>query len=145
MSGYVKALDALDPETVSPGRLKNLRIILVAYAAEGNSIAADAMIRYHRTGTPFGSFRQELDELVLRQEGQNLAPVALLIANEILQSSPLTSEDRALAQSYLQTASKAKSLRVRVIAENLLPMVDTLGGGGDAEVYQVEASAEVSP
>lgn len=124
--GMVRSLEMLDSETVSPGRLRNLRYVLLKYAKAGNSIAADALIRFHQTGHPFGSLTNEINNIVLKRGGPAVAPVALLLASEILQAPAQTEPELELARTYLRTATKATSLRVRATAENMIPVVDIM-------------------
>lgn len=122
--GFVEALDRVDPERTSAGRLEVLKNALLAYAIAGSSAATEALIRHHVSGTPFGPMQAELEALAAREGAQGAEAAALQLASEILQDGAAAPEDLRRARGYLEAAGRGHSLRHQLIVQNLQPVVD---------------------
>ncbi|WP_371156017.1 hypothetical protein [Jannaschia sp. 2305UL9-9] len=122
--GLVRILPAIDPDQTSAARLDLLRKTLMAYAIAGNSVAIDAVIRFDRTGHPFGPMPDDIARLARDGRGRGAATVALHLAGDLMQRQWDDPDALSLALGYLQTASDAPSMRVRLIAGNMLPVVE---------------------
>lgn len=122
--GFIRAVDKINPEHASEARLHLLRKTLLAYARAGSGPATEAMLRYYVAGEPFGDLGPELDALVVQTDGPAADAVALQLASQILHSGQGTPGALADAKRYLDKAANGESLRMRMIAENLLPVVE---------------------
>ncbi|SFL60999.1 hypothetical protein SAMN04488004_13224 [Loktanella salsilacus] len=146
--GFIKALDALDPATTTPGRLANLRNILVTYANAGSAPALEAVLRYHARNTPFTDMRAELDRILVETDGPAAHAVALQLASEILHSDSPTPAELQKARQYLLRAEDSDSLRTRLISQNLLPLVEARVVAlrpDQSFALQVDTQGEITP
>ncbi len=124
--GMVQAIDAIeDFDAVPPRRMDVIRDILLAYARAGNSRAIDAVLQYHLAGKPFGSFGGDVERLVLNGSGDGAAGVSLQLATALLQKPDPTRAELERARDYLELAQASDSMRMTLIAGNLMPGVET--------------------
>ena len=123
--GFVRALDAIDPAQTSDTRLNNLRAILIAYANAGSAPALEAMLRYHIKKAPFADLSADLERLALQSKGPASDAIALQLASEIINSKTTDAGQLEQAQLYLQSLQDTESLRLRLISENLMPLVQS--------------------
>lgn len=124
MRGMVNALSTLDPETTTPGRLRELKKVFIAYAAAGNSHAVEAVSRFHFAGQPFGDLTQDINAVLAKNSGLGASKLSLQLASAILQDPEASIEDVERAKGYLATASASKSLSISLIAQNLTQLAD---------------------
>ena len=121
--GLVRSLQALDPTTTGPARLSNLREVLIAYARAGNSIAVEAMIRFHVAGTPFGPLDDELERLAAEEDAPGAPLVALQLATQLMQDGWSDRDTLMRAAEHMETAGRSPSLRLRLIVDNMRPIL----------------------
>lgn len=120
----IRWLDQVDPAAASPQRLAVLRGIVIAYAQAGNSVAAEALIRYHWRQVPFGPLYYEVEMVLASLDGELGATLSLDHSLAILQDRQHTPQDLVNVQSYLTTARQSTSLQTRLVAQNLQPLLD---------------------
>jgi len=124
IQGMIKAIDMIEPETVSPARLQVLLDLLMTYARAGNSQAVSALLRYHLEEAPFGPLDEDVEAIVLNASGAASAPVALQMATAILQSENPSRARLERARDFLMVAKEAETLSTALTATNLLAQVD---------------------
>ncbi|MDX8354905.1 hypothetical protein [Cognatiyoonia sp. IB215182] len=119
----IRYLDQVDPADVSPQRLALLRSIVIAYANAGNSVAAEALVRYHWRQVPFGPLYDEVEIVLARLDGELGAALSLDHSVAILQDRQRSKQDLLNVQAYLATARQSTSLETRLVAQNLEPVL----------------------
>jgi hypothetical protein len=82
-------------------------------------ISRDALVRYYRTGVPFGLDPVRADTLIADAAKAGDSKAALDLAYSLLSGTPET-EAVAQARDYLQIAALSDTLSIRTVAENLL-------------------------
>lgn len=120
----IKQLDNLGSEDISASRLKMFQTIVVAYAQAGNSYAADAILRYHRSGEPFGNLSLELESILDSAIEESANAIALQLALNALEKPDPSQEDLFGAREHLLLAQRSTSLQTLSIAQNLIPLVE---------------------
>ncbi|UWQ17945.1 hypothetical protein [Jannaschia sp. M317] len=123
--GLVDTLKRVDPEQTSEARLAMLKRTVLAYAQAGNSVAIEALAGFHSTGRPFGPLDADLQALATTGAGQGAALIALQLASDRMQTGWNDAQALTEAQGYLRAASSSKSVRVQLLAVNLLPLLQT--------------------
>ncbi|CUH80077.1 hypothetical protein [Tropicibacter naphthalenivorans] len=142
--GFIRAVDALDPASTSQARLTSLRKTLLLYAAAGSGPATEAMLRYYVAGAPFGDLGPDLDRLVVQTDSPAANAVALQLASQILHAGGGDAASLGTAKGYLDKVAGADSLRLRLIAENLLPLVNEQIAALPPQLSQDMPNQEVS-
>ncbi|WP_126623148.1 hypothetical protein [Oceaniglobus ichthyenteri] len=121
--GLVRTLKQVDPAKAGPARLRMLQDIVMAYAKAGNPVASAAMMEFHRTGHPFGPMPGAIAELATAGQGKSNAVIALQLAGDLIQTGWDDPAALARAQTHLRAAETADSVRIKLIAGNLLPVL----------------------
>ncbi len=134
--GLVRTLKRIDPAATNPKRVQRLKEIVLAYAMAGNSVASAAMMEFHLAGHPFGPMPEEIASLATQGRGAGGALIALQLASDLVQTRWDDPTALTRAQSYLRLAVRSDSVRVKLIAGNLLPVlgarIASLGAAPDA-------------
>lgn len=121
--GMIVAIDQIDPQDTSEGRLKSLKNVLMAYASAGNPEAVEAVLRYHFAKAPFGDLSSEIDT-ILDKASTGAGPVSLQLASSLMQQPEASQAELTQAKTYLVAASKSESFSISLTAQNLLPIVE---------------------
>ncbi|MEP3348066.1 MAG: hypothetical protein ABJN34_03645 [Litoreibacter sp.] len=124
ITGLIRTLDSIDPETLSEGRRKTLKNILITYALAGNSHALDAVMRYQLAEDPLGQLSSDLIVLMESASGEGAAQLGLQMAVTIMRDPAPTTTELLRARRYLTVASTATSLETKVVALNLTPLLE---------------------
>lgn len=122
--GYEPAVDGvlkyIKSEDYAKAHLPMMETILVEAAEKGHSNALNALVRYYKTGQPFGYQSEKLTQLLERQYLSGNAEAALQLAIEMMQVSPLEDDRVKKIVLYLETAMESTNNSTKAIAFNLL-------------------------
>lgn len=124
LHGLVRTLKRVDPGATGAARLTRFKNIVMAYARAGNSVAIAAMMEFHDTGRPFGPLPDEIAKLAASGRG-GAEVIALQLAGEMIQTGWDDAEVLGEARGLLQAARESNSIRVKLIAGNFLPVLET--------------------
>lgn len=122
--GMIRQIDAIDPETTPPARLAVLRKIVVAYAEAGNTVAIDAVLRYHASRTPFGSFDETVERIISESPPEVAAPFLLRRGTEILGDPTAGRAELEVAREYLERTVAGGGFELSLTAQNILPQLE---------------------
>ncbi len=124
ITGLIRTLDNIDADTLSDGRRETLKDILIAYALAGNSHALDAVMRYQLAEEPLGQLNDEMIALMEGASGEGAAKLGLQLALTIMRNPTSTTAELLHAQRYLAVANTANSLETKVVAQNLISLLE---------------------
>jgi len=124
LTGVVRLLARIDREDIDPKRLRILKDIVMAYAMAGNSVAVRAMMGFHIAERPFGPIPDDMLRLAERARGIGRDVIALQLASDLIQSDWDDAAALTRARGYLHDAAQSRSVRVTLIAANLLPVLN---------------------
>lgn len=123
LDGLYRLMDTLDglrAGDLSAARAAHLKKIVTAYAAAGNPKAADALLRYHETGHPFGAIPDTI--AALARAGNEAAVLDIVSAQ--MQTGWRDAETLRLTQFFLKAASQSDSVRVQLFSQTMLSVLD---------------------
>ena len=124
ITGLIRTLDSIDPETLSEGRRETLKDILIAYVVAGNSNALDAVMRYQLAQEPLGPLNDDMVTVMESISGEGAAQLGLQLAVTIMRNPSSSTTELLRAQRYLSVANTATSLETKIVAENLTPVLE---------------------
>ncbi|WP_422049401.1 hypothetical protein [Shimia sp.] len=125
LRGMVQALQEIDPERTSEGRLQSLKAVFLAYLRAGNSHALKVVVGFHISEKPFGPLGDDIEKIVQLNGAPGAGPIALQLASVTLQTKDAELADLERARAYLEIARASPSLSVRATAVNLIPVAES--------------------
>ncbi|MEK1888624.1 MAG: hypothetical protein AAAB35_13860 [Phyllobacterium sp.] len=114
--GPLVSLLARDPANLSEARLRYAETTLRDHAARGNPVAAAALIRFYKSGHPFGLNLKVAEDLQRQAAKGGDGKTALDLAIAMISEGLPDESDRAEALNYLHIAERSNDLKVKTIA-----------------------------
>ncbi|GIT91565.1 hypothetical protein JANAI62_20220 [Jannaschia pagri] len=121
--GLTEVLDKIAPDTASPARMALLKRTVVAYARAGNPIAVDALLRFDRTGRPFGPLDEDLERLLTDARDAARTQIALHLASAALDAGWDDPTRLIEADRYLAVAETVGPVTTKAAIGNLRSLI----------------------
>lgn len=123
-AGYEPAVDGalkyIKSEEYAKSHLPMIETMLIEAAGKGHENALNALVRYYKTGKPFGYQSEKLTQLLEQQYLSGNAEAALQLAIEMMHAPSPDASNIQKIVLHLEAAMKSSNNSTKAIAYNLL-------------------------
>lgn len=133
--GPLVSLLSRNATDISQARLKYAETTLRSHAARGNPVAIAGLVKFYKSGQPFGQNLEAAEDLQRRAAKAGDGKTALDLAIGMISEGLPDESNKAEALNYLHIAEKSNDLRVKTIAA---AVVRSLESAPVTDAFQVE-------